>query len=171
MYIQGGVSLKGCCTSARQARRKASRQIDADEQVIALETLEPGPPVPDPDKILCAGLNYAQHAAEAHMEVPAAPTLFTKFRNSLIGPTDSIILPRISPYIDYEGELAVVIGKRCKEVSEQEALTYVAGYAVANDVSARDLQIQTSQWMAGKTIDTFAPLRNPLVLPEENKQR
>jgi len=98
------------------------------------------------------------------MDVPAAPTFFAKFRNSLIGPTDSIIIPQISTYIDYEGELAVVIGKRCKEVSEHEALQYVAGYTVANDVSARDLQIQTSQWTAGKAIDTFAPL-GPGIVP------
>jgi len=89
---------------------------------------------------------------------------YRKFRNSLIGPTSSILLPRVSTLIDYEGELAVIIGKRCKSVPEEEALHYVAGYSVIDDVTARDIQAQTSQWTAGKALDTFAPM-GPGIVP------
>ena len=136
----------------------AARQFDAGERVLSLDEVELGPPVPDPEKILCLGLNYPEHAAESGFDIPPAPTFFAKFRNSLVGPTSPVIMPAASHFIDYEGELAVVIGKRCKHVTEQEALAYVAGYTVCNDVSARDLQMQTSQWTAGKAIDTFAPM-------------
>src|SRR5437870_2084867 len=92
---------------------------------------------------------------------------FAKFRNSLIGPSSPILLPRVSTQIDYEGELAVIIGTRCKEVSEQEALQYVAGYSIMNDVSARDIQLQTSQWTAGKALDTFGPMGPGMVLASD----
>ena len=142
----------------------ASQQLDTGHNLIPLESLEFGPPVPDPDKIICLGINYREHAAEANAEVPPVPTFFAKYRNSLIGPTASIQLPRVSTRIDYEGELAVIIGERCKHVTEQDALQYVAGYAAFNDVSARDLQSRTSQWTAGKAIDTFAPM-GPGIVP------
>lgn len=132
--------------------------------LISLEQIELGPPVPDPDKIICLGLNYHEHAAECQMNIPKAPILFAKFRNALCGPSSPIVLPRVSTQIDYEGELAVVIGRRCKEVSENEALSCVAGYTIMNDVSARDLQMQTSQWTAGKALDTFAPM-GPGIVP------
>ena len=122
-----------------------------------------GPPIPDPDKILCIGLNYREHARESGLEVPSVPVVFAKFRNSLIGPGASIELPAISQQIDYEGELAVVIGRQCKKVSVGNALSVVAGYSVFNDVSARDLQGQVSQWTIGKAIDTFGPMGPGLV--------
>ncbi len=130
-------------------------------------SVEFGPPVPDPDKILCIGLNYAEHANEAGLAQTQVPIFFGKYRNSLVGPTSPILLPRASNQIDYEGELAVIIGTRCKEVSEQEALQYVAGYTIMNDVSARDLQMQTSQYMAGKALDTFAPMGPGIVLASD----
>ncbi len=142
----------------------AKPQFEAKSQLLPLDTLELGPPVPDPDKLICLGVNYREHAAEAQQELPAVPMFFAKFRNSLSGPTSPILLPRVSRQIDYEGELAVIIGTRCKEVSEQEALQYVAGYSIMNDVSARDVQLQTSQWTAGKALDTFAPM-GPGIVP------
>ncbi len=145
----------------------AKPQFDARSHLLALDTLELGPPVPDPDKILCLGVNYREHAAEAQQELPAVPMFFAKFRNSLIGPSSPILLPRVSTQIDYEGELAVIIGSRCKEVSEQEALQYVAGYSIMNDVSARDIQLQTSQWAAGKALDTFGPMGPGMVLASD----
>lgn len=129
-----------------------------------LEQVELGPPVPDPDKIICLGLNYREHAEEFHMDVATVPPLFAKFRNALCGPTSPIVMPRVSAQIDYEGELVVVIGRSCKEVSEREALICVAGYTIMNDVSARDLQMQSSQWTAGKVLDTFAPM-GPGIVP------
>jgi 2-keto-4-pentenoate hydratase/2-oxohepta-3-ene-1,7-dioic acid hydratase in catechol pathway len=145
----------------------AKSQFEARSHLIPLDTLEIGPPVPDPDKIICLGVNYREHAAEAQQELPAAPMFFAKFRNSLTGPTSPILLPHVSSQIDYEGELAVIIGRRCKEVSEQEALAYVAGYTIMNDVSARDVQMQTSQWTAGKALDTFAPMGPGIVLASD----
>jgi acylpyruvate hydrolase len=142
----------------------AARQLEAGERVLSLDLVELGPPIPDPEKIVCLGLNYPEHAAEAELDIPPVPTFFAKFRNSLVGPTSPVILPSADHFIDYEGELAVVIGKRCKHVTEQEALAYVAGYTVCNDVSARDLQMQTSQWTAGKAIDTFLPMGPGIVL-------
>jgi acylpyruvate hydrolase len=117
-----------------------------------------GPPVPDPDKILCIGLNYREHARESGLEVPSVPVVFAKFRNSLVGPGAAIELPGVSQQVDYEGELAVVIGSRCKNIAATDALSVVAGYSAFNDVSARDLQLQVSQWTTGKAIDTFAPM-------------
>jgi 2,4-didehydro-3-deoxy-L-rhamnonate hydrolase len=142
----------------------AKPQFEARSGLLSLDALELGPPVPDPDKIICLGVNYREHAAEAQQELPAVPMFFAKFRNSLIGPTSPILLPRASTQVDYEGELAVIIGQRCKEVAEQDALQYVAGYTIMNDVSARDVQMQTSQWTAGKAVDTFAPMGPGIVL-------
>jgi 2-keto-4-pentenoate hydratase/2-oxohepta-3-ene-1,7-dioic acid hydratase in catechol pathway len=135
-----------------------------DERLLSVENVELGPPVPDPDKIICLGLNYREHAAEVQLGIARVPTFFAKFRNSLCGPKSPIVLPRVSTQVDYEGELAVVIGWRCKQVAEREALDFVAGYSVMNDVSARDLQMQTSQWTAGKALDTFAPM-GPGIVP------
>lgn len=130
-------------------------------------TLELGPPVPDPDKVICIGLNYLEHAGEVDMELPAAPILFPKFRNSLIGSGAPIPVPPVTNQVDYEGELGVVIGQRCRNVGEEEALEFVAGYMPVNDVSARDLQMKTSQWTAGKALDGFAPCGPALVTADE----
>ncbi|WP_407542548.1 fumarylacetoacetate hydrolase family protein (plasmid) [Deinococcus radiomollis] len=146
------------------AFEQAREQFGAGQNLLPESAIEFGPPVPDPDKIICLGVNYREHAAEAQQQLPVAPMFFAKFRNSLIGPSDAVILPRVSSQIDYEGELCAVIGKRCKEVSETEALEYVAGYTLMNDISARDVQLQTSQWMAGKALDTFAPM-GPGIVP------
>jgi 2-keto-4-pentenoate hydratase/2-oxohepta-3-ene-1,7-dioic acid hydratase in catechol pathway len=134
----------------------------------ALQSLRLGPPIPDPEKILCMGLNYRDHAEEAQLPLPEVPLFFAKFRNSLIGPNDEIVLPpAASGQVDYEAELAVVIGRRCRDVAAEQALDYVAGAMALNDVSARDLQLQVSQWMMGKAIDTFAPCGPALVTLDE----
>jgi len=138
-----------------------------EDAVGTLEDVVLGPPVPDPDKILCLGLNYRQKAADVAMAVPDAPVLFAKFRNCLVGSGASIVLPGASNMVDYEGELAVVIGRRCKHATERDALAYVAGYMPFNDVSARDLQFQTPQWTTGKAPDTFAPCGPALTLADE----
>jgi 2-keto-4-pentenoate hydratase/2-oxohepta-3-ene-1,7-dioic acid hydratase in catechol pathway len=150
---------------------KQAREILATHSEVSgalqVASIELGPPIPDPDKIICIGLNYADHANEAGLAQTQVPLFFAKFRNSLIGPTGTILLPHASNQIDYEGELAVIIGTRCKEVSEQEALQYVAGYSIMNDVSARDLQMQTSQFIAGKALDTFAPMGPGMILASD----
>jgi 2-keto-4-pentenoate hydratase/2-oxohepta-3-ene-1,7-dioic acid hydratase in catechol pathway len=126
------------------------------------------PPVPDPQKIICLGLNYRDHAAEAGQDPPANPLWFGKFANSLIGDGDVVVLPAAhADYVDYEAELAVVIGRSAHQVSADHALDYVAGAMPFNDVSARDLQLQNPLWTSGKAIDTFAPCGPALVLMDE----
>jgi 2-keto-4-pentenoate hydratase/2-oxohepta-3-ene-1,7-dioic acid hydratase in catechol pathway len=149
-----------------EAAHKLASSNPVQPGVYLIENVRLGPPIPDPDKIICLGLNYRSHAEEAGFSIPKVPILFAKYRNALNGPTSPIVLPGISEEIDYEGELAVVIGKQCKHVNIAEALDYVAGYMAFNDVSARDLQMRTGQWLSGKTLDTFAPCGPSLVINE-----
>jgi 2-keto-4-pentenoate hydratase/2-oxohepta-3-ene-1,7-dioic acid hydratase in catechol pathway len=125
------------------------------------------PVIPSPQKIICIGVNYAEHAAETGQAPPPYPTVFAKFANTLAASGDPIVLPSASTMPDYEGELAVVIGRPGHQVTEQDALDYVAGYTAFNDVSARDFQGHTSQWTMGKSPDTFGPLGLALVTADE----
>ena len=111
-----------------------------------------------PQKIVCIGQNYRAHAEEQGVALPERPLLFAKWPNTLIGDGDAIRIPAISEQVDYEAELGVVIGKRASRISEHDALEYVRGYVVANDVSARDLQFSDGQWVRGKSLDTFLPV-------------
>jgi 2-keto-4-pentenoate hydratase/2-oxohepta-3-ene-1,7-dioic acid hydratase in catechol pathway len=132
---------------------------------VAVADARLGPPVPDPQKILCVGLNYRAHATEVALDEPEVPMVFAKFPNVLIGSGAPIELPEgHAEKVDYEGEIAVVIGRRAYRRSEQDALDVVAGWMPFNDVSARDLQTQTSQWTVGKSPDTFGPCGPYLVL-------
>jgi acylpyruvate hydrolase len=139
---------------------------NSDMDVFPIETARLGPPIPDPDKIICLGLNYKSHAEEAGLKPPEVPILFAKYRNALTGPTSPIVLPKTSQEIDYEAELAVVIGKRGKDIPVENALEHVAGYMALHDVSARDLQFRAGQWLSGKSLDTFAPCGPSLVVNE-----
>ena len=111
-----------------------------------------------PQKIVCVGLNYRDHAEEQGVDLPARPLLFAKWPNTLIGPGEPIRIPTISQNVDYEAELGVVIGRRASQVSADDALGFVEGYVVANDVSGRDLQFSDGQWVRGKSLDTFLPV-------------
>ena len=144
----------------------AANTSHAKRAVRAVDDVRLGPPIVDPEKIICLGLNYRDHAKESGLPIPSVPILFAKYRNALTGPTSPIILPGVSQEIDYEAELAVVIGRRCKSVAAAEAPDVVAGYVAFNDVSARDVQMRTSQWLAGKTLDTFGPCGPALVIDE-----
>jgi 2-keto-4-pentenoate hydratase/2-oxohepta-3-ene-1,7-dioic acid hydratase in catechol pathway len=135
--------------------------------VAGLDEVELLPPVPDPEKIVCIGLNYRGHAAEAGIELPSSPTFFAKFRNALAAPVAAVSLPAASDKVDYEAEMAFVIGRRCSGVSRDEASQYVAGYMLFNDLSARDLQFATPQWMPGKIFDGSAPCGPALVTQDE----
>ena len=130
-------------------------------------TVRLGPPVPDPQKIVCLGLNYSDHAEEAGLTAPATPICFAKFANSLAGPYDDVIPPRATERVDWEAELTVVIGRRACRGEEADALDYVAGAMVLNDVSARDLQLANNLWTGGEAIGTFAPCGPSLVLMDE----
>jgi 2-keto-4-pentenoate hydratase/2-oxohepta-3-ene-1,7-dioic acid hydratase in catechol pathway len=124
-------------------------------------------PIELPQKIICVGLNYVDHAAEGSTKVPERPLLFAKWPNTLIGPREPIVLPSITEKVDYEGELAVVIGRQTRGIGVDDALDAVAGYLCANDVSARDLQFGDGQWVRGKTLDTFCPIGPSLVPASE----
>src|SRR4051794_1163490 len=125
------------------------------------------PTVPDPEKIVLLGLNYRSHAEEAGLEAPETPTFFAKFRNALAAPGADVALPPYSQKVDYEAEVAFVIGRRAKDVSEDDALHHIAGYTLLNDLSARDFQFKTPQWMPGKVFDGSAPCGPALVTPDE----
>lgn len=124
-------------------------------------------PIPRPPKLICVGLNYRDHAEESKMEIPKVPTIFSKFSSSVIGPGDNIVLPKNSTKPDYEAEFAFVIGKRGRHVHRDKWREYVFGYTNLNDVSARDFQMATTQWLMGKTFDTFAPMGPFLVTADE----
>ena len=126
-----------------------------------------GPCVANPGKIICIGLNYRRHVEESGMAIPTLPVLFSKFSNTIAAPAEQIVLPAHAVEYDYEAELGVVIGRRAKNVSQQEALHYVLGYCNTNDLSARDLQMRTSQWLLGKSLDQFSPAGPYLVTADE----
>jgi 2-keto-4-pentenoate hydratase/2-oxohepta-3-ene-1,7-dioic acid hydratase in catechol pathway len=120
-------------------------------------------PVPRPGKLICIGLNYRDHAVESNLPIPREPVVFSKFPTAVIAPGEPVVLPGGSTQVDYEAELAVVIGKRAKGVSQAQALDYVLGYTCLNDVSARDFQFADGQWQRGKSCDTFAPMGPAIV--------
>lgn len=150
--------------SALQAARKA---LDTASSGIELSQVKLLAPIPRPTKIICIGLNYSDHAAESGQPIPQYPVVFCKYANTVIGPGDEIILPRVTYQVDYEAELGFVIGKRGRYISTGDAMSCVAGYLPINDVSARDYQTRTSQWTMGKTFDTFAPMGPALVTADE----
>jgi len=152
-----------------EARSLAEQVVAAApaEATLPLSAVQLKAPVPCPGKIICIGLNYRDHAAEARLPVPDYPAVFAKYGNAVIGPGEAIVHPRISQEVDYEAELGVVIGRRAKAVPEAAAPDYVAGYLIFHDVSARDYQNRTSQWVIGKTFDTFAPMGPALVTADE----
>lgn len=135
--------------------------------VLDEESVEWGPCVTRPNKIICVGLNYRKHAEETNSPIPAYPILFNKFNNTLTGHKKDIAVPKVTEKLDYEAELVIVIGKRTKYVSPEQALDHVFGYCAVNDLSARDLQLRTQQWLLGKTCDDFSPLGPYLVTADE----
>jgi 2-keto-4-pentenoate hydratase/2-oxohepta-3-ene-1,7-dioic acid hydratase in catechol pathway len=145
-----------------QQSETATRSCMLEESALRL-----GPCVTHPNKIICVGLNYRKHAEETNAPIPEYPILFNKFNNTLAGPDEAIPLPRVSEKVDYEAELVIVIGKKAKYVSKENALSHVFGYCNVNDLSARDLQLRTHQWLLGKSCDKFSPLGPYLVTADE----
>ena len=134
---------------------------------VAAEELRLAPVVADPEKVICVGANYRKHSDEAGLPVPDQPIYFAKYRNSLSGHGDDVAIPTVTQKVDYEVELVAVIGRPTRRVEVAEALDHVFGYATGNDLSARELQMRSSQWMYGKAIDGFAPLGPFLVTADE----
>ena len=137
------------------------------EGIHELHEVELLPPIPNPQKIICIGLNYADHAAEAGIEAPPVPTFFAKFANALVPGGTPVPLPAASSKVDFEAEVAFVIGRPAHEVDVADALDHVAGYTLLNDLSARDLQFQTPQWIPGKVFDGSAPCGPALLTADE----
>ena len=138
-----------------------------EDDGVPVEGVDLLPPIERPGKIVCIGLNYREHAEEAGLEAPETPTFFAKFANSLVRPGGTAKLPDWSAKVDYEAEVAFVIGDRAKDVPEESAMEHVAGYTLLNDLSARDYQFKTPQWMPGKVFDGAAPCGPALVTPDE----
>ncbi|PDT04126.1 5-oxopent-3-ene-1,2,5-tricarboxylate decarboxylase [Rhizobium chutanense] len=149
------------------ARLIAAAKVNPKAVVGPVDKVRLGPPVTDPSKVLCIGLNYNDHVAETGRALPSHPDIFAKFASSLIGPFDEITCSNITPNLDFEGELAIVIGKQCRSVSAEEALDFVAGVTVLNDITARDLQYRGTQWLAGKAVDGSTPVGPALVTLDE----
>ncbi len=147
--------------AAAKVIEKGDGVIETDVKILA--------PISNPEKIICIGLNYADHAAESGMPIPDEPIVFSKYASSIIGQGDEIRAPSASSQVDYEVELVVVIGKAGRNISEPQARSHIAGYMVGHDVSARDYQLEKpgGQWMLGKTFDTFAPIGPDLVTGDE----
>jgi 2-keto-4-pentenoate hydratase/2-oxohepta-3-ene-1,7-dioic acid hydratase in catechol pathway len=162
IHALGGASLLEYIMHGRDAHRQPGGEG------VALEEARLHAPIARPGKIIAIGLNYEDHAAETGAEIPEKPVVFAKYPNTVIGPGEPIRIPPITEQVDYEAELAVIIGRRTKGVSAAEALEHVFGYTNANDVSSRDLQFsEGGQWTRSKSIDTFCPLGPYLVTRDE----
>jgi len=159
---------RGCAPVAQDdIRQLAERVQQSANTLVALESLRLAPSVTSPEKLICIGVNYRRHAAEAGMPIPTVPVIFGKFADSLTAHGANVSLPPVDYKYDYEAELAVIIGREARDVTESDALEYVAGYCCANDLSARGAQLATSQWVAGKMLDGFLPLGPFLATAEE----
>jgi 2-keto-4-pentenoate hydratase/2-oxohepta-3-ene-1,7-dioic acid hydratase in catechol pathway len=150
-----------------QQRAESLVKAASGRELLPVDSVRLSAPIPRPPKILCVGLNYRDHAKESNMEVPAVPTVFAKYASSVIGPGEPIVLSAATQKPDYEAEFAVVIGRRTKQVQRSQWQDYVFGYTILNDVSARDVQLATSQWTLGKSFDTFAPMGPHIVTADE----
>lgn len=165
-FLQGGKEsmeyAKEAVDYALKVRTDKERRL-----VFPAGEVKLGAPVPKPGKMVCVGHNYKEHILEMKRELPPYPVVFAKFANTVIGPQDDIPFFPISEQLDYEGEFAFVIGKRARNVSQKDALDYVAGYTIVNDVTYRDIQRRTLQWLQGKTVDGTAPMGPWLVTADE----
>jgi 2-keto-4-pentenoate hydratase/2-oxohepta-3-ene-1,7-dioic acid hydratase in catechol pathway len=155
--------------SAMEKAKQVLESAKSSDDSYSAEQVTLKAPVPDPRKVICVGLNYADHAAESGAAIPPEPVLFSKYPTAIIGPGEAILLPPESQEVDYEVEFVFVIGKRGRRIPQEQAMDYVAGYTVGHDVSARDWQLRKpgGQWMMGKTFDTFAPIGPALVTKDE----
>ncbi len=158
--------LGGGANMLRRAAEAAARPDAVRYSAASVKLLAP---IPDPQKVICIGLNYRDHAAESGVPIPKEPVIFSKFATALIGPGETIHLPSVSNQVDYEAELVLVVGKKGRNIPVAEANDYLAGCTVGHDVSARDWQLQKDgkQWLAGKSFDTFAPIGPTLVTLDE----
>ncbi|XP_069475205.1 oxaloacetate tautomerase fahd2, mitochondrial isoform X2 [Ambystoma mexicanum] len=147
------------------ALEAAKRALDSRQHIVSRSLVHLLSPITGPDKVICVGMNYVDHCLEQNVAIPKEPIIFSKFPSSIVGPSDEIVLPKESQEVDWEVELAFVIGKKGKNIKEEHAMEHVAGFTVAHDVSDRDWQMKRNgkQWLLGKTFDTFCPLGPALI--------
>jgi 2-keto-4-pentenoate hydratase/2-oxohepta-3-ene-1,7-dioic acid hydratase in catechol pathway len=150
-----------------EARSRIESWVESSTEAYPLNSVTLLAPVPRPPKLICVGLNYRDHALESKMEIPKVPTIFSKFPSAVIAPGESIVLPKNSTQPDYEAEFAFVIGRGGRHIPAERWQEHVFGYTIINDVSARDFQMATTQWLMGKTFDTFAPMGPHIVSADE----
>lgn len=162
-FIAGG---ERSLTAAKEGVRFVKERKDSSA-IYKADEVTLGAPVPRPGKIICVGHNYREHILEMKREIPTHPVIFAKFDNAVNGPTDPVPLPEITEKLDYEAEFAFVIGKQAKQVAKEDALNYVFGYTVVNDITARDLQKRTLQWLQGKNLDGSLPMGPWLITKDE----
>jgi 2-keto-4-pentenoate hydratase/2-oxohepta-3-ene-1,7-dioic acid hydratase in catechol pathway len=162
----GFASLLDLIESGDDGRAKAEK-LAASGGGYSLDKVKLLAPIPRPRKLICVGLNYRDHAAETNSEIPSVPTIFNKFATAVIAPGDNIVLPKVSQSPDYEAEFAFVIGRGGRNIAGADWPKHVFGYTIVNDVSARDYQRATTQWLMGKTFDTFAPIGPWIVSADE----
>jgi len=161
-------SIQQSCQQLIRWLQNSSFEVGSTAFVYSRDSVKINPPVPNSGKIVCVGLNYADHCQEQNWEIPTSPVLFAKFPTCITGTNDLIQWPpESSQQVDYEAELAVVISKRASQVSAAQAYDYIGGYMIANDVSARDVQFADKQWVRGKSFDTFCPTGPYLVTQDE----
>lgn len=163
-FLQGG---KESLELAKESVQFALNNESAVQLVFDKTDVKVGAPVTNPGKMICVGHNYREHILEMGRELPSHPVLFAKFANTIVGPEDDIPFYPISEQLDYEAEFAFVVGKRAKNVSQEDALDYVAGYTIVNDVTYRDIQRRTIEWLQGKAVDGTAPMGPWLVTSDE----
>jgi len=150
-----------------EARKQVESWIEDKPATVPLAKTRLLAPLPRPRKVICVGLNYRDHAIETKMEIPKVPTIFSKYSTAVIGPGDPIVLPKLSCKPDYEAEFAFVIGTGGRHIPAERWQEHIFGYTNFHDVSARDYQMATTQWMMGKTFDTFAPMGPAIVTADE----
>jgi 2-keto-4-pentenoate hydratase/2-oxohepta-3-ene-1,7-dioic acid hydratase in catechol pathway len=179
---QGIIDVKGAASSypgdvpttmeeviarGEQGLKQLEALMGEEAVIMAEDEIVYAPPITGPEKILCVGLNYGEHAHETKADIPEWPILFSKFNNALAAHKQVINLPKTAEKFDYEAELVIVIGKEAANVTTEDALSYVFGYTCGNDLSARDLQLRSGQWLLGKTCDGFAPVGPYIVTADE----
>jgi 2-keto-4-pentenoate hydratase/2-oxohepta-3-ene-1,7-dioic acid hydratase in catechol pathway len=163
----GFSTLLAVIEGGADARRRVATWLSGKPAAVPLAKARLLAPLPRPPKIICVGLNYRDHAIESKMEIPKVPTIFSKYPTAVIGPGDPIVLPKLSAKPDYEAEFAFVIGTGRRHIRADRWQDHIFGYTNFHDVSARDYQMATTQWMMGKTFDTFAPMGPAIVTPDE----
>jgi len=166
-FLKVPKTIEEVISSGEEGKLQLTELMKKDVKIISEENIIYAPCVINPEKVICVGLNYVSHSEECNSNIPTSPVIFSKFNNALAAHNQPIVLPKTAEKFDYEAELVIVIGKKAANITKEDALSYVFGYTIGNDLSARDLQFRTGQWLLGKTCDNFAPIGPYLVTADE----